>query len=193
MHTQSTESMHKQSTEEQPRTGTRRRVCRSNPVCARSKNFCARSKNRSKGQEQGRAGQGHSRARVRAPRRPGRSQGVKEEGSKGVRGITQGAGVYGRLGGMAHLIPFRELEEAAIATTVSGRLRRVIIAGRHGHVAGARGVSCTPAWSAWPSIGDERSHGAILLRLLRVMTPRRQSPGARRGQRWSAHGQARAR
>ena len=92
--------------------------------------------------------------------------------------MTRGAGVYGRLGGMAHLIPFRVLEEAAITTTVSGRLRRVIIAGRHGHVAGAPAVSCAHARSTSPSIGGERTHGAILLR---VMTSRRQSAGARRG------------
>jgi hypothetical protein len=99
-----------------------------------------------------------------------------------VRGMTRGAGVCGRLGGMAHLIPFRVLEEAAIATTVSGRLRRVIIAGGLGHVAGATAVSCAHARGARPSIGgvseSESTHGAILLR---VMASRRQSARARRG------------
>jgi hypothetical protein len=92
---------------------------------------------------------------------------------------------------LPHLIPLGVLEEAAIATAVSGRFRRVIIARRHGHLApGQPSAPAGASSAAGPSVGGVRTECAIFLHHL---TSSGQTARARRGERRGAHGNARAR
>ena len=63
---------------------------------------------------------------------------------------------------LPHLVPLRVLEEAAIATAVSGRLRRVVIARRHGYFApGPPSASTGTSSAAGPSVGSVGTERAI--------------------------------